>query len=203
MNMNLNQPADARRMPATVAGALSRHWGWFLLEGLVLIVLGVAAILLPAAASLAATVLVGWLLLLSGIVGLITTLRARHTPGFAWSLLSALLALGAGAVLLLLPLQAMFSLTAVLIAFLVAEGVISIFYALEHRRGASGRWHWMLLSGALDILLGVLLVAGFPGSALWALGLMLGINLCFGGWALVMMALAARGLAGGTPASQF
>jgi uncharacterized membrane protein HdeD (DUF308 family) len=196
----MNQSADANALRAAFAGTMGHSWLWFLIEGLVLVFLGVLAIVLPTAASLVATIFLGWLLLLSGIMGLISTIRARRAPGFAWSLLSALLALGAGALLVIWPVHGVFSLTAVLIAFLLAEGVISVFYALEHRKGASGRWNWMLASGLIDILLGVILLAGLPGTALWALGLMLGINLCFGGWSLIMMALAAHHVVGGTPA---
>jgi uncharacterized membrane protein HdeD (DUF308 family) len=65
-------------------------------------------------------------------------------------------------------------------------------YALEHRTALSGRWSWMLASGVLDVVLGALLLAGLPGTALWALGLIVGINLLFGGWALILMALHAR-----------
>jgi uncharacterized membrane protein HdeD (DUF308 family) len=98
----------------------------------------------------------------------------------------------AGALLLGWPLQGTISLTAVLIAFLGIEGVVTIMYALEHRSALSGRWGWMLASGVLDVGLGVLLFAGLPGSALWAVGLIVGINLLFGGWALILMALHAR-----------
>ena len=193
----MNRTADPQQFRGALAGTVSQHWGWFLGEGLVLLFLGVMAILLPAAASLVATVFLGWLLLFSGIVGLVATIRERHAPGFGWSLLSALLALGAGGLLLLWPVHGVFSLTAVLIAFLFADGVITSFYALEHRRGASANWHWMLFSGLIDIVLGALLLAGLPGSALWALGLLLGVDLTFGGWALIMMALSARSQAGG------
>jgi uncharacterized membrane protein HdeD (DUF308 family) len=172
------------------------HWVLFLSEGIALVILGLLAIALPGLASLAATVVFGWLLLLSGIIGLIATFRARHAPGFWWSLLSALLGIIAGALLLGWPLQGVFSLTAILIAFLLIEGVLSIFYALEHRRGLSGRWGWMLASGVLDLVLGIILFAGLPGTAVWALGLLIGINMIFGGWALIVMALDARAPAG-------
>jgi uncharacterized membrane protein HdeD (DUF308 family) len=185
-SMNVDQAS------ATVREALHHHWGLFLCEGILLVVLGVAAIAMPALASLATTVLLGWLLLLSGIVGLISTIRARRAPGTAWSFVSALLAIAAGAVLLWLPLQGTLSLTAVLIAFLLVEGVVSIFYALEHRKAPTGRWGWMLASGIVDLVLGILLFSGLPGTALWALGLLVGINLLFGGWALIFMALHAR-----------
>jgi uncharacterized membrane protein HdeD (DUF308 family) len=183
---------DVRDSGYQIGGAVRRHWVLFLVEGIVLVILGTLALLAPVIAAVAATVLFGWLLLLSGIVGLVTTFRARHAPGFWWSLLSALLGIVAGVVLLGWPLLGTFSLTAVLIAFLFAEGIISIMYALEHRNALSGRWGWMLASGIVDIGLGVLLFIGLPGTALWALGLLLGINLIFGGWALIFMALHAR-----------
>ncbi|MGN6454153.1 MAG: HdeD family acid-resistance protein [Steroidobacteraceae bacterium] len=183
---------DVRDSGYHIGGAVRRHWVLFLVEGIVLVILGTLALLAPVIASVAATVLFGWLLLLSGIVGLVTTFRARHAPGFWWSLLSALLGIVAGVVLLGWPLLGTLSLTAVLIAFLFAEGIISIMYALEHRNALSGRWGWMLASGMVDIGLGVLLFIGLPGTALWALGLLLGINLIFGGWALIFMALHAR-----------
>jgi uncharacterized membrane protein HdeD (DUF308 family) len=183
---------EIEQVRAQVAGAVSRHWGLFLFEGIVLLILGTLAVLAPVIASVAAAVFFGWLLLISGIVGLVTTFRARQAPGFWWSLLSALLGIIAGGLLLVWPLQGTLSLTAVLIAFLFIEGVVSIMYALEHRSALSGRWGWMLASGVLDVVLGLILFLGLPGTALWALGLLIGINMLFGGWSLIFMALHAR-----------
>jgi uncharacterized membrane protein HdeD (DUF308 family) len=191
--MAITPSDDVRQIRAAFAETISRHWVFFLCEGIVLAILGVLAIFVPVVASLAATIFFGWLLLLSGIVGMITTFRAQHAPGFWWSLLSAMLGIAAGVYLIAWPTMGVFSLTAVLIAFLFIEGFLSILYALEHRRGVSGRWGWMLASGILDLVLGMLLIAGLPSSATWALGLLLGINMIFGGWALIVMALAARG----------
>lgn len=195
--MASNEPVDAAAIRSAVSAAIHRHWGLFLAEGIVLIILGTLAVLVPAVASLAATIFFGWILLLSGIVGLISTLRARQAPGFGWSLFSAITGIVAGIVLLLMPVQGTLSLTAVLIAFLFIEGFVSILYALEHRKGSSGRWAWMLASGIVDIILAGILFAGLPGTAVWALGLLVGINLIFGGWALVLMALHARSEAAG------
>jgi uncharacterized membrane protein HdeD (DUF308 family) len=183
-----------------LTAAIRRHWGLFLTEGLVLVILGILAVMAPAIASVAATVFFGWILLISGVAGLITTLRGRQLPGFWWSLLSALVGIVAGALLLGWPLQGTVSLTAVLIAFLFLEGIVTLLYALEHRSALSGRWGWVLASGIIDVGLGVLLVAGLPGTALWALGLIVGINLLFGGWALILMALHARPAAAGSAA---
>ena len=192
--------SEALQIRSAVSAAIHRHWGLFLLEGIVLIILGSLAVLLPAVASVAATIVFGWILLLSGAMGLIATLRARQAPGFGWSLLSAILGIAAGVILLVMPLQGALSLTAVLIAFLLVEGVASILYAVEHRKGSSGRWGWMLASGILDVVLALILLAGLPGTAVWALGLIIGINMIFGGWALVWMALHARSEVTASPA---
>jgi uncharacterized membrane protein HdeD (DUF308 family) len=189
----MSAPIDeATTVTNELAGAVRRHWGLFLSEGIALVVLGALAVAAPAIASVAAAALFGWILLVSGLAGLITTLRGRRVPGFAWSLVSALIGIAAGALLLGWPLQGTVSLTTILIAFLLIEGVVTILYALEHRTALSGRWSWMLASGVLDVVLGALLLAGLPGTALWALGLIVGINLLFGGWALILMALHAR-----------
>ncbi len=113
-------------------------------------------------------------------------------PGFWWSLISAALAVGAGIILLARPVQGTLTLTIVVGAYFLAEGVTTIMYALEHRRELSERWSWMLVAGLMDILIAAIIIAGLPGSALWAVGLLAGINLLFGGAALIGMALAAR-----------
>ena len=190
--MAMNQTTDVERVAAAVSATIHKHWVLFLVEGILLTVLGMLAILLPAVASLAATLLFGWLLLLSGAMGLVTTIRARDAPGFGWSLASALVGLVAGGLLLAQPVQGTLSLTAVLIAFLIAEGVVSIFYATEHRKGFSAGWGWMLVSGLLDLVLAVILLAGLPGTAAWALGVLLGVNMIVGGAALLSMSLQAR-----------
>jgi uncharacterized membrane protein HdeD (DUF308 family) len=190
--MNATPPVSVTAAGARFGAALRRHWVMFLCEGIALVILGVLAMLAPVLASVAIAAFFGWLLLLSGIVGLIATLRTRAAPGFAWSLLSAIVGIVAGALLLGWPVQGALSLTAVLIAFLLVEGGVTVFYALEHRSGLSGRWGWMLASGIVDLVLGIALFAGLPGSALWALGLLIGINMLFGGFALIAMALHAR-----------
>jgi uncharacterized membrane protein HdeD (DUF308 family) len=184
--------ADLDRLQSAVASSLHAHWRLFLTEGIILFILGLLAIVVPPVATIAVEVLIGWLLLLSGIVGLIATLRMRSAPGFGWSLLSAILGVVAGIVLLRWPLSGAMSLTLILTVFLVLEGVISILYALEHRRELSGRWGAMLFSGLIDLSLAGIIFAGFPATAAWAIGLLIGINLVFGGSALIAMALHAR-----------
>ncbi len=148
--------------------------------------------MIPPIATLAVAILVGWLFLISGIVGLIGTYMMRHAPGFWWSLLSAVLALAAGLVLLAWPVSGAISLTLVLIVFFIIEGIASIMFALDHRAQLSGRWGWMLASGVVDLILAVIIFTGLPGTAAWAIGLLVGINMVFGGVSLIAMALHAR-----------
>jgi len=189
--MTMNQP-NSERIQRAVATSLHEHWVLFLIEGIVLVVLGLIAIVLPPIATLAVEILVGWLFLISGILGLITTFWMRGAPGFWWSLLSAVLGIGAGIVLLAWPLSGVLSLTLILIVFFTIEGIASIMYALEHKRELSGRWGWMLASGVIDLILAAIILIGLPGTAAWAIGLLVGINMIFGGSALIAMALHAR-----------
>jgi uncharacterized membrane protein HdeD (DUF308 family) len=192
--MTMNQP-NIERIQRAVAASLHEHWVLFLVEGIVLVVLGLIAIVVPPIATLAVEILVGWLFLISGILGLITTFWMRGAPGFWWSLLSAVLGIGAGIVLLAWPLSGVLSLTLILIVFFTIEGVASIMYALEHKRELSGRWGWMLASGVVDLILAAIILIGLPGTAAWAIGLLVGINMIFGGSALIAMALHARDIA--------
>src|SRR6202023_630930 len=185
-------PNDAAGMQRAVANAIHEHWKLFLIEGIVLIILGMAAIVVPAIATLAFTIVIGWLFLISGVVGLFTTFYMRNAPGY-WVV----------AVLgryrhprrrraLAQPITGTLSLTFVLIAFFVIEGIVTIMYAIDHRAQLSSRWGWMLASGVVDLILAGIIFAGLPGTAVWALGLLVGINMVFGGVAMIGMALAAK-----------
>jgi uncharacterized membrane protein HdeD (DUF308 family) len=189
-NQPLNQ-LDWENMQKTVAEMLHKHWVLYLVEGIVLVVLGAAAILIPPLATLVIAAFIGWLLFISGVVGLILTFELRHAPGFWWSLLSAVLALVAGIVLIAWPAQGAVSLTLVLIVFFLLEGVATIMFALEHRRELP-QWGFLVASGIIDLIIGAIISAGLPESATWALALLVGINLLFGGSAMIAMALHAR-----------
>ncbi len=175
-----------------VAKTLHDHWLLFLIEGIILVILGLLAVAAPPIAGLAVTILFGWVFLISGVVGLISTFAMRQAPGFWWSLLSAVLGIVVGVWLLAQPGLGLVSLTYVLIVFFIIEGVATIMYALDHKRQLSGRWGWMLASGIIDLFLAGVILAGLPGTIAWALGLIVGINLVFGGTSMIIMALAAR-----------
>ncbi|GLR94845.1 MULTISPECIES: HdeD family acid-resistance protein [Bradyrhizobium] len=188
----MTSPEEFSRLQSAMNQAVKTHWKAFLFEGILLVVLGIAALVLPPLASLATAIFLGWMFLIGGIGGLIATYWARSTPGFWWSLISAALAVLTGMLLLARPMQAVLTLTIVLGAYFLAEGVATIMYALEHRRELSGRWSWLLVSGLVDIAISFMVITGLPSSADWAIGVLVGINLLFGGATLIGMAMAAR-----------
>jgi len=192
--MSTNQP-DIAKFQRAVASALHVHWVLFLVEGVVLLVLGATAVVLPLLATLALTIIIGWLFLVSGVMGIVTTFWMRHAPGFWWSLISAVLGVAVGFVLLASPLSGAFSLTLVLVVFFIIEGAASIMFALDHKRELTGKWGWMLVSGIVDLVLGAMIFGGLPSTAAWAIGLLVGINMVFGGSALIVMALHAKNAA--------
>jgi uncharacterized membrane protein HdeD (DUF308 family) len=183
-------PGGLDKAQAAVETALRDHWKLFLIEGIVLLILGGIAVVVPPLATLTVTLVLGWLFLISGVIGLYTTWMMRAAPGFWWSLISAAIAILVGGMLLARPVAGALSLTFVLIAFFVVEGIASIMYAMNHR--ATPRWGWLLASGIVDLVLAAMILAGLPSTAAWAIGLLVGINMIFGGAALVAMALGAR-----------
>ena len=188
----MTSPEEFSRLQSAMSQAVKAHWKAFLFEGILLAVLGIAALILPPLASLAITIFLGWMFLVSGVGGLIATYWARATPGFWWSLISAALAVLAGMLLLARPMQAVLTLTIVLGAYFLAEGVATIMYALSHRRELTSRASWLVISGIVDIVISFLVITGLPSSADWAIGVLVGINLLFGGSTLIGIAMAAR-----------
>ena len=180
-----------------LAAAIHAHWKLFLAEGIVMMVLGLLAIAVPEVATLAITILIGWLFFIGGIFRTISVLQHRAMPGFAWSLLIAVLAILLGLILIARPIAGVLTLTIWLIVFFIIEGIAAIFLAIEHRRHLPS-WGWVLLSGLVDLLLAYLIWDGWPSSAAWAIGLLVGINMVFVGLSLIMTALAARTMAPGS-----
>jgi uncharacterized membrane protein HdeD (DUF308 family) len=176
-----------RQMAATIHA----HWKLVLAQGIVMMVLGFLAVAEPNVATIAIGIFVGWLFFIGGIFRALSVWQSRGMPGFAWSLLTALLAIVLGLILIFRPLAGVLTLTMVLIAFFILEGITAIVLAVQHREHLRS-WGWVLFSGIVDLLLAFLIWDGWPSSADWAIGLLVGINMLFFGLSLVMTALAAR-----------
>lgn len=172
--------------------ALHRNWGWLLALGIVWIVLGSFAIVMPFAATLALELVLGAIFAVGGIAQVVQAFRCRGWRGFTLHVTGGILAAILGALLLFFPLEGVLTLTLFLGAFFLIEGVIKVLSALQHRTFSN--WGWMLFSGLLGIAVGVLIWLGWPSSAIWVLALLVGIELIFSGWSMVMLAISARPL---------
>ncbi len=200
--MDMNRYSD--RDPGSLAKSTPDRWILFFAEGTVLVLLGLLATAVPSIANESVTGILGWLFLLSGATGLVTTYWARQAPGFLWSLVSAALAIFVGVVLIENKSQDLYGgllgwpfhnagpLRLILVLFFLVEGGASIMFAIEHRRQFSRRWAFMFASGVVDILLASIIIFALPGTSAWTLGLLVGINMILGGSALIAIGLHAR-----------
>ena len=164
--------------------------------GVLMILLGAFAVLIPNIASWGMTVLIGWILVIGAAFLFAWSFTA---PGalnvivrVAWSVLT----LAAGLFLLINPDKGAKALTLILIIYFLASGVIRLAAAFAQRgiRGAG----WLGLSGALSVIIGLIFLADYPQSADWAIGLLVGIDLIFGGWTLILLSQEAKDEALGT-----
>ena len=181
-------------MQRAVKDTVHLHWQIFLTQGVIMAILGVLAVIWPQISTIAVDVYVGWLFFLSGIVGLASMFLAQNVQAFLWSLLTAALSLFVGILLLWHPTEGAVSLTLVLITLFIVEGVFQIVASLSYREVFPESWGWMLASGIADLILAALIIKGWPSTAAWALGLIVGINLITSGLAVIMVALAGRSL---------
>ena len=167
-----------------------RHSGLFIAQGVAMTILGILAIVWPPLSTLAVDAIVGWMFLLSGIFALASMFMTRGH--LLWSLLTGALSLLVGVLLLWHPIQGVVTLTLVLVAFFIAEGLMQTVGAFVARHDFPQSWGWMLMSGVADLVLAYIIISGWPGSLAWALGLIAGVNLITSGTAILMVALAVR-----------
>jgi len=172
---------------------LRKHSTWFLIYGILIVVLGALAIVAPGIATLAVTLTVGWLLALGGLFGLVALVSGgTGVPNFWWNLFTSAIYVLAGFAVLTRPMAGVLTLTIILAAYLLAGGVLRIMMAFSYRAHVPAAWFWVLLSGVIDIVLALIIMSGLPDTASWVIGLLVGINLLMMGFSIVMVALAVR-----------
>ena len=165
---------------------LQNHRYLLLFEGIVFTLLGFIAVALPGISTLSTELFIGWLLIFGGAVQLFRTFKARHAPGFLGSLLTGILYFVFGILLILFPIAGIFSLTVLLTIFFIAEGIAKIILGIQLR--PFRRWGWFLLNGFLALIIAYIIWSGWPGTAFWVLGLLVGINMIFFGISLMLLA---------------
>jgi uncharacterized membrane protein HdeD (DUF308 family) len=170
---------------------LGRKWGWFLVLGIVLIVLGTVALSAPWVATLASVVVLGWLILAGGIVETVSSFWAMNWNGFLMHLLSGVLSIVVGVLIVGHPLGSAAGLTLLLAVMFLTGGVFRVVAAACYRYPS---WGWTVVDGLAMVVLGVMIWSEWPSSSLWVIGMFIGINLLFRGFAWVMFALGVRKL---------
>jgi uncharacterized membrane protein HdeD (DUF308 family) len=157
-----------------------------------LIIFGFLAITLPTVTSIGVALLIGWLVLFGGLVQFIHAFQSRGIGHIVWKLLVAVFYLAAGAYLIARPALGLASLTLALAIFFVAKGVVDVVAYFSTRK--SGGSTWMLLDGIVTLVLGLMIWNRWPGTSLWVIGTLVGINMLMTGITRLMMTVAARKL---------
>jgi len=188
MAMSLDAAAEVFR--EAMRETVKRYALWYLVEGVLLVVAGVLAILFPVFSSTAVVVLLGWLLIVSGVLQGLSLVGARQVPHFWLQLISVILAIIVGLLFLRDPAQGMLTIGLLLIVFFMMEGISKVVFALTIRPFPN--WGWVLASGLVGILLSLILWASLPVTAAWLIGLLLGINLISVGAAIAYLAWQVR-----------
>ncbi len=176
---------------------LRKNWGWFLVLGIALIILGCVAISYSFIATLTTAVVIGVFLVIGGAIEVASGLRAGNWRGLVVHLLTGILYIVAGLLMIENPALAAVVLTLLLAAAFLAGGVLRIVISLAHR--FSG-WGWVLFHGVISVVLGIMIWRRWPEASYWVIGLFVGIDLLFAGWSWVMLALGIRSLP--TPAPE-
>ena len=169
---------------------LQKHRGSLLAAGVISLILGTIAILAPLAATVAVVWVIGAVILVQGIIQLVHCFKSAQWSAFAWNLLWAVVYVIAGGLILARPLLGAVTLTLLLAAFFIVSGVVKLGLAMKLK--PAPRWGWVFFSGIMGLVLGLIIFAGWPGDSLAIMGLLLGIDLIFGGWSMIMLASAGK-----------
>lgn len=188
--------ADIDAALAEAKRQIADNWGWFLALGLMFIVAGMAAIAFPLLSTVATKIALGWIFLVAGALLVVHAFSIQQWRGFLLGLLVGALYVVAGGYLAFSLFGGVISLTILLAALFLAEGVLEVIMAVRVRPHEG--WGWLLISGLVAIAVGAMIAAQLPTSAEWAIGLLTGINLLSTGVSFVVLALAGRRAGAGT-----
>jgi uncharacterized membrane protein HdeD (DUF308 family) len=192
--------ASITTVDTTHLATIRAHWKSVLLRGVILIIVGLLAAALPFASTLATELLVGWLFIIGGLFRAIAVATHYKVPGSWQSMFIDVLMIALGMLLIAFPLNGELTLTVLVSAFFVFEAFTD-FYVATHYHRHTGSAGWLIVSGIASLVLAGFIFMGWPLTATWALGLLVGINLMFRGLAIVMTALAVRAPGAATAAA--
>ncbi|MDD5461928.1 MAG: HdeD family acid-resistance protein [Methylococcales bacterium] len=182
-----NNTDEIKQVQQKLQDYFQTHWKLFLVEGILLIFLGSAAIILPHFFTVAIIVTLGWILIFGGSFLIARALFFFRMPGFGLWLFMGILQIVIGYLFLAQPLEGILTLTVLITLFFALEGIAKISFALMMRPMA--HWGFVFFSGVTALVLALIVWMGWPGTATWLLGLLFGVNMFFGGWSMVNISL--------------
>lgn len=188
---NTLQTSAQGHMPnrKAIEAAIDENRGWFTALGVVLVLIGIAAIVFPLAGALAIDFVIATAFIVTGIVYFAHAFGTRSWGGLAWQFIVGLVYLAAGIILFVKPVEGVAVLTAVIALSLIADGIVRTAVSIAMRRGT---WGWVLASGILSVVLGIAVFAMSAGNAVLLIGLLVGINMFASGMAFLLVAMAVR-----------
>ena len=182
--------AAIQGLDVQITSDLARYWGWFLLWGVLLAAIGIAAVWRSMTATLASMFFFGWLLALAAAIEIVQAVMVGHWAGFFQHALAAILFGVLALIFIVRPVITAEVLTLVMALFFLVGGLFQIVGSAV--LGFSG-WGWHIVDGLITIVLGLMILAQWPASGLWVIGLFIGIDLVFYGLAWIAIALGLRG----------
>lgn len=177
---NGQQPAESVRS----------KWGWFLALGIVLVLAGALAIALPAVSTFAASVVLGVVLLLAGVVKMVQSVQTREWSGFIWQELTGVVEVVGGILIIFHPLKGALAITLLIALVFLVHGILQIALAVRVRKQQG--WHWFAVSGAVALIASAALTLKLPYTRVYTPGTIAGISLLVAGGAYIAIALAMR-----------
>lgn len=178
-------PSSEQALSRDLARRIAAKRTEFLWLGIAMAVIGVLAIFFPVLTTLTVELMIGWVLVLAGLVHLFGSFNVEGTGAFFGTLLLSLLDLGIGVYLLTHPAMGMIVLTLLLAALFLVQGAVHISFSFDMRSGSG--WGWVMLSGLVSIAAGLLIAGGLPGTSLFALGLLVGVTFLSTGIAFIVL----------------
>jgi uncharacterized membrane protein HdeD (DUF308 family) len=183
--------ADGITRPAFM-NSIRDDWMQVTVAGAVFVLLGMLAFVVPPITAIVINVIIGWLFLFCGLIGFTIILGGQHFPGIWWAFLSSVFAIAVGSILTERSSADSVPLIYLLIAFFSVGGIATIVFALEHKQHLSDRHAWLIAGAIVDLALASVIVLGLPETMPWAVRLIVGINMIFGGMASIAIAIHAH-----------
>ena len=179
---------------ARLLAAVRQHWKLLMAQALLMIALGALAIAIPNLATLAVDFYIGWFFLISGVAALVMAFSIQQSRTFVWTVITGVLLTLTGGFLVARPVAGVVALTIALTALFLAEGIGQIVASFPYRRMSSAVGNSMLFSGIVDLVMAAIVLANWPQSATYVLGILAGVNLISSGAALASLAMAGRNM---------